>query len=69
MNTKPTGGPAFPSTAPVSDTGMALRDYFAGVALAGMLNAPMGKYLHKDTAQMVADAYKIADQMLEHRVL
>lgn len=78
MNTKPTGGPAFPGSEEVTyengtrvlehHSGMSLRDYFAGVALAGMMNAPMGKYLHRDTATMVLDAYKVADQMIEQRV-
>ena len=40
MNDKKKGGPAFPGTAPVSNEGMTLRDYFAGQALAGVASNP-----------------------------
>lgn len=71
------GGPAFPVTADAlvdlssSDgssqrlTGMSLRDWFAGQALAGMLANP---HAPQSGADMYArDAYTVADAMLAER--
>lgn len=58
------GGPAFPvhwnHAAP--DAGMALRDYFAGLAMQGQL--PVGDEFTADTARA---AYRMADAMLAER--
>lgn len=68
-----TGGPAFPVTAGqnVYATGMSLRDWFAGQALAGMISTSATPWLTKDghglcphTAQA---AYQIADAMIAAR--
>jgi hypothetical protein len=71
------GGPAFPvpgSTA--TDIGMTLRDWFAGQALAGILNGCMGTtgfgevsaYSRGPCNSAAADrAYAVADAMLKAR--
>lgn len=61
------GGPAFPvPEKPYSqigfETGMTLRDYFAGQALAGIMSDPDTAY-----AEAVELAYNTADTMLRHR--
>ena len=72
------GGPAFPvecsmhpdgrlvgtQTSPVSgwETGMSLRDYFAGQALAGLLTHAM-----RTPAEASREAYQLADAMLAAR--
>jgi hypothetical protein len=63
----PDGGPAFPITAGnnVYATGMFLRDWFAGQAMAGLMANPS-----IDTGTMLdaaRSAYDIADAMLEER--
>ena len=72
-NTKNNGGPAFPR-AGVKDgygkvvgdaSGMTLRDWFAGQALAGILANPT---IANGTFQADAsDAYAAADAMIEAR--
>ena len=60
------GGPAFPVMNDENgnlQTGMSLRDYLAGQALAGMNWIDSGK-TYADDAEM---CYKIADAMLEVR--
>ena len=63
------GGPAFP---PMHDpqthvSGMSLRDWFAGMALQGMLAEPgsseRDNYYHNNTRA----AYRMADAMLKAR--
>ncbi len=70
------GGPAFPSgTADIGDgdkypyfTGMSLRDWFAGQALAGILAGRNPKSPHKANDTQFADAaYSFADAMLAQR--
>ena len=62
---KQDGGPAFPSTAPTQNTGMSLRDWFAGQWLAGYIANPHGYF---ETAEAAAQcAYTVADAMLEAR--
>jgi len=64
------GGPAFPYTE--SDcTGMTLRDWFAGQALAGLLAGGLGDTIPHDdvtAGQQAADfSYGYADAMLKAR--
>ena len=64
MTDKPRdGGPAFAHGNPEQggDTGMSLRDYFAGQALA----KSMSSYVDRDNA--AHDAYLAADAMLKAR--
>lgn len=66
------GGPAFPRPA---STGMMLRDWFAGQALAGWSETHHGMAYEVRMAEgtgsiaesMAAAAYKIADAMLKAR--
>jgi hypothetical protein len=71
MTTKYDGGPAF---AKVCDehfhdgqTGMSLRDYFAGQAIAGAALDPDGKRLDVTSYLCAYNAYKVADLMLRQR--
>lgn len=77
MTYKDDGGFAFPhsiAVAPSGDVytsydsggrGMSLRDYFAGQALAGMIESHgMGESRHEYAAR---DAYKFADAMIAAR--
>lgn len=60
------GGPAFPvldSTIGDGRCGMSLRDWFAGMAMQGLL-AGGGDYLRSDIA---LDSYRTADAMLAAR--
>lgn len=67
MSTPKDGGPAFAGQ--VGPSGMSLRDYFAGQALAGMCAHPDG--LHLITAEALREdanlAYALADAMLAAR--
>ena len=70
------GGPAFPRPSTVwnlpdgrqtgteDQTGMSLRDWFAGQALAGMLADPE---VDARTGLIAIAAYQIADAMLKER--
>lgn len=67
--TDPVNPPAFPRFIPdghyngsMDIEGMSLRDYFAGLALMGLL--VHGNYGRQDVAE---DSYKYADAMLTHR--
>ena len=68
-----TGGPAFPCHAdiiPSNDrdyAGMTLRDYFAAKAMQGMAGSPRYCEHGWDQADLAAQAYEIADAMLEAR--
>ncbi len=49
-------------------TGMSLRDYFAGQAVAGLLSQRLPAHQGEDGAETVAqDAYIVADAMLAER--
>lgn len=49
------------------DKGMSLRDYFAAFAMQGLLTAEIvGEYTNEHVAEI---AYRIADSMMEARVL
>jgi len=64
---KDDGGPAFPcGNTPSEADGMSLRDWFAGMALSGIL--ARGGTKDEDGAETNAmDAYASADAMLEER--
>ena len=70
MSNTNTGGPAFPlhnhgvQTLGMHISGMTLRDYFAGQAIAGKLPMPGGMY---DAADYARFAYEMADAMLKAR--
>ena len=73
MSETNTGGPAFPVSAghEVYSSGMTLRDWFAGQALAGMVEiagrAPMEASdagAHKNLANAARLAYAFADAMI-----
>jgi len=66
------GGPAFPSEGRIGDvpyvmtnTGMSLRDWFAGQALVGLMSNPAGtNHLYQELCKY---AYGTADAMLAER--
>lgn len=62
------GGQAFPHGDPFhgGDTGMTLRDWFAGQALAGMMAHPEPIRM-ADVPSVASDAYALADAMLAAR--
>ena len=69
---KDTGGPAFPfvfdDTATRSRqvyTGMSIRDWFAGMAMQGLLACPVQPQSGPD--MYARDAYTLADAMLKER--
>ena len=57
------GGPAFPFSDDVDCEGMSLRDWFAGLAMQGMMAS--GSQAPDD--RLAAEAYAAADAMLEAR--
>ena len=70
-----TGGPAFPAPDLGEHDfgqrgaywGMTLRDYFAAKAMQGMAGSPRYCEHGWDQADLAAQAYEIADAMLEAR--
>jgi hypothetical protein len=70
---KDDGGPAFPfkcqgpTTGPETYYGMSLRDWFAGMALQGLMRHPDSVGEAEDT--IAAWSYAAADAMLERRKL
>lgn len=63
MDTKTTGGPAFPRNADKESNGMALRDYFAAKAMQALV--PI--YESNPNFDLCAKAYQLADAMLKAR--
>jgi len=70
------GGPAFPSEQghtpfgtwnQTYESGMTLRDWFAGQALIGIATNPGG--LDTDTGEWASLAYHVADKMLAERMI
>jgi hypothetical protein len=72
MTKRTDGGPAFPQISngqgyPDYETGLSIRDWFAGQALVGLLS---GQYNHTGSMNLSGvpeEAYKIADAMLAAR--
>lgn len=69
---KPENPRAFPGPSALSDKGMALRDWFAGQALAGMvgnsgITMSFGQSHPESNETMATVAYCLADAMLAHR--
>jgi hypothetical protein len=64
MTDKPTNPFAFPVPIAFQDGGMSLRDWFAGLALAGVLANPTKKGRWTDYAEV---SYVLADAMLAQR--
>ena len=63
------GGPAFPAKGAyrrIEDSGMSLRDWFAGMAMQGLLASQAPDYSMRDE-QIVSRAYTAADMMLAER--
>ena len=72
MKTTNHGGPAFPVESPRFDgeghqSGMTLRDWFAGQALAGIVQGLMKGIRFEDIPKLATDCYGIADAMLAAR--
>ena len=70
MTDIPDNPPAFPvpdMEREVWQTGMTLRDWFAGQALAGLLSQPDFDSHHDDAEDMARDLYEMADAMLAER--
>ncbi len=66
------GGPAFATSAVMGShsvchqgqSGMSLRDYFAGQALAGMMACAERQYFEAKTSTLAEWSYQAADAML-----
>lgn len=73
MNWYEQGGSAFPfaatdpSNVKLQSSGMSLRDWFAGQALAIAWDARDKGYYEGDNSDMAKCAYQMADAMLEAR--
>lgn len=63
----PVNPPAFPTNADTDADGMTLRDWFAGQALASMLQLRGTPEGERERCDLTEDAYRIADAMLEQR--
>jgi len=70
MNDKEkTGGSAFPATW-ISDTGMTLRDWLAGMAMQGIISQlwfPNARNNPAAAKMFAENAYMVADEMLKVR--
>ncbi len=72
MNTEQDGGPAFPTPDKrYPDKGMSLRDWFAGMALQGIISSHYGHkhdgVIIKHPVDYAKCAYNYADEMLKER--
>jgi len=63
MTITPTGGPAFPVPQPCCREGMTLRQWYAGLAMQGLLAADAD--LVQNSLEIAARAWLQADDMLE----
>lgn len=74
VNRIPTGGSAFPIECNIEngfrdDTGMTLRDWFAGNSLSGMFNhSGWISTIDDDPVEAARRAYKIADAMIAEKL-
>ena len=57
---------AFPESRGIQHRGMTLRDYFAAKAMQGMKSSEVDGAFYSD-GNLVKNAYKIADAMIEER--
>ncbi len=68
MTAKYDGGPAYPVPTrgehDAPDSGMSLRDYFAGMFMQGLVSV---SDIDMTKAQIARSAYKMADSMLAER--
>lgn len=67
---KKDGGPAFARAASevnIEQSGMSLRDWFAGQAMQGLCADPSSHELFDSHKEAAETAYQIADAMLEAR--
>lgn len=71
---KSDGGPAFPggdgkfACGPYYETGMSLRDWFAGMALQGLISRNVnGIEVNGRRVKLEEAAYMVADAMLKER--
>lgn len=76
MSERDDGGPAFPRSGTdgpegypgVSEqSGMTLRDWFAGQAMNGFASDPSSHDLFDDKDDMARNAYEVADAMIKER--
>ena len=58
-------GKEYSSKHTVYNSGMSLRDWFAGMALQGIMAAP--KRISVDCIDIAIDAYKLADAMIKEK--
>jgi hypothetical protein len=63
MEPRDDGGPAFPAPYSENPHGLSIRDYFAGMALQGLLVS--GKT--RDVTLLTSFSYDLADAMLAER--
>jgi hypothetical protein len=59
------GGRAFPSLDAYGPKGMSLRDWFAGMAMQGLLSNP--EVIDPDMKDLATDSFAVADAMIEAR--
>ena len=55
---------AFPTGAAMN-RGMTLRDWYAGMAMQGLIAAPISKFNHTGSSGLTEDAFKFADAMIK----
>lgn len=68
------GGQAFPNTYPIESSasgtiGMSLRDWFAGMAMRGVVTAGIGITVHPEAIRkwIAEESYALADAMIAAR--
>ena len=61
------GGPAFPTDAYRYNSGMTLRDWFAGQALAGYFAYKWAEHQNTATIETANYIYQMADAMIKAR--
>jgi len=61
------GGRAFPTSSDDYDPGMSLRDYFAALALVGVVQARVAAGLDAGQESIAEECYELADALLAAR--